>query len=356
MTFDLLIAGAISAAVVWLAHRSSRRVHGVHEVPRETALVELPALSARLGCTILAKCEHLQPGGSVKDRAAHALVSAAIASGELKPGGTIVQGTGGNTGVSLAMIARARGYRCHLTIPENISPDKIELLRLLGAEVTACPCVPFADPRSYMSRAAAITKEKPGAVMPDQFEHTANAQAHFTTTGPEIWRQSGGRVDGFCCAAGTGGTIGGVSRYLKSVNPACEVHLIDPAGSGLKCFVEDGVFSSTGSCFIDGIGIMRKTANFASARVDGAFRGTDREAVEMAHYLLRNEGLFVGPSAALNVCGAVKLARRLGPGCTVATVLCDGGERYRATTFSAEWLRSKDLAPEATGDDLGFVG
>ena len=326
-----------------------------HDSASETPLVELISLSRALGCTIMAKCEHQHPGGSVKDRAAHALVQSAVDSGELQPGGTIVQGTGGNTGVSLAMISKAKGYKCHLTIPENISEDKKELLRLLGATVTECPCVPFADPKSYMSRAHAIANATEGAVMPCQFENVANSNAHFRTTGPELWRQCGQRLDGFVCAAGTGGTIAGVSRFLKSVHSECATFLIDPTGSGLKCFVETGQFASSGSCFMDGIGIGRKTANFATAVVDGAFRGDDREAVEMAYYLLRNEGLFVGPSAALNVVGAVKLARKLGPGCRVATVLCDGGERYRGTTFNAEWLASKGLTPTCTGEHLGFV-
>lgn len=206
---------ACCAAAVLLARRRRKQVHRLHSMHGQTAvtrLIELPSLSRALGCTIMAKCEHQHPGGSVKDRAAHALVESAVASGELKPGGTIVQGTGGNTGVSLAMIARAKGYNCHLTIPENISPDKTELLRLLGAEVTVCPCVPFKDPRSYMSRAVAIAAATAGAVMPDQFENVANANAHFRTTGPELWRQAGESLDGFVCAAGTGGTIGGVSR------------------------------------------------------------------------------------------------------------------------------------------------
>ena len=259
---------------------------GLHEVPRETLLVELRTLSRELGCTILAKCEHMQPGGSVKDRASHALVAAAVASGELKPGGTIVQGTGGNTGVSLAMIARARGFKCHLTIPDNISPDKIELLRLLGAEVTVCPCVPFADPRSYMSRATAIAASTPGASLPDQFENVANAEAHLTTTGPELWRQCGGRLDGLVCAAGTGGTIAGVSRFLKSVCPRVATYLIDPTGSGLKCFVETGCFSSSGSCYIDGIGIGRKTANFGGVPEGGDFDGRLRSMASSIRWRL----------------------------------------------------------------------
>eukprot|EP01062_Namystynia_karyoxenos_P017621 TRINITY_DN16506_c0_g1_i1.p1 TRINITY_DN16506_c0_g1~~TRINITY_DN16506_c0_g1_i1.p1 ORF type:complete len:380 (+),score=138.54 TRINITY_DN16506_c0_g1_i1:85-1140(+) len=322
---------------------------------RPTPLCELRSLSALLRRRILAKCEHLHPGGSVKDRAAHALIRSAELDGSLKPGGLVVQPTGGNTGVSLAMICRARGYRCHLCFPNNISRDKVELFQLFGAEVSECPLVPFADERNYNKVAQRVAKENPGAVLPDQFEHLANSEAHYHTTGPEIWEQSGGKVDGFVCAAGTGGTVGGCSRFLKERVPGCQVRIIDPTGSGLKNYVDRGVFESSGSCFIDGIGIMRKTANFASAKVDGAYRGTDAEAVEMAYFLLRNEGLFVGPSAALNVCGAVKLARELPEGSTVVTVLCDGGERYTRTTFNAEWLQEKGLTPKSEGTDLSFV-
>eukprot|EP01065_Artemidia_motanka_P007249 TRINITY_DN13588_c0_g1_i1.p1 TRINITY_DN13588_c0_g1~~TRINITY_DN13588_c0_g1_i1.p1 ORF type:complete len:381 (+),score=123.92 TRINITY_DN13588_c0_g1_i1:69-1145(+) len=322
---------------------------------RETPLCELTSISKQLGRRILAKCEHLHPGGSVKDRAAMALVASAELDGSLKPGGTIVQPTGGNTGVSLAMIARARGYKCHVTFPENISRDKVALFKLLGAETSECPLVPFADERHYVKTAERVTKETPGAVLPDQFENLANGEAHYHTTGPEIWKQAGGKVDGFVCAAGTGGTISGCSRFLKEKNSDCVAWLIDPTGSGLKSFVDTGVFSASGSCFIDGIGITRKTANFACAKVDGAFRGTDTEAVEMGHYLLRNEGLFVGPSAALNVCGAVKLAKQLPPGSTVVTLLCDGGERYKQVTYNPEFLKEKGLEPQATGTDLSFV-
>ena len=334
--------------------------------PRATPLVELRSVSAATGCRVLAKCEHLHPGGSVKDRAAHALVSAAESSGQLKPGGEIVQATGGNTGIALAMLAAARGYRCTVFVPENVSPDKIELLRLCGATVELCSLVKITDEANYVRRAAAYAAATEGAVLPDQFEDTVNADAHYSGTGAEIWEQSGGRVDGFVCAAGTGGTIAGVSRALKEHAPDCSIRLIDPTGSGLKCFVEEGEFASSGSCFIDGIGISRLTANFARARVDGAFRGDDREAVEMAHYLLRNEGLFVGPSAALNVVGAVKLARELASKAragasvdagapTVVTILCDGGERYRSTTFNAAWLADKGLTPAGVGADLSFV-
>jgi len=329
----------------------------LHGGLRPSPLVELKCLSKELGCRVVVKCEHLHPGGSVKDRAAHFLLASVEASGALKPGGTVVQPSGGNTGISLAMLCAAKGYKAHITIPENISPNKIALLRMFGADVTICKCVPFSDPTHYAHMAKTICDSTPGAVLPDQFENTNNARAHFETTGPELWRQSGGCVDAFVCSAGTGGTIAGMSRYLHSVNPKAACYLIDPTGSGLKSFVETGVFAGAGDCFIDGIGIMRETANFRTAQVDGAFRGTDREAVEMAYWLLRNEGLWVGPSAALNVIGAVKLARhlKLQGHQTVATIICDGGDRYSATTFDAQWQREKGLVPTATGTGLDFV-
>ena len=332
---------------------------------RPTPLVELPTLSKALGCRVLVKCEHLHPTGSVKERAATYLLAAAEKSGELKPGGTVFMPTGGNTGISLAMICKAKGYHCHVTIPMNISPDKIELMQLLGATVTICPCVPITDPRHYVNTAQRLYDEGrqkgvTSVALPDQFEHTANQQAHFETTGPEIWAQAGGKVDAFVCAAGTGGTIAGMSSYLKGVSQGrVSCHIVDPPGSGLKCAVEVGLFEGAGSCFIDGIGITRETANFAIARphLDGAFRSTDREAIEMAYYLLRNEGLWVGPSAALNVCGAVHLARKLKltPDHTVVTILCDSGERYKNTTFNSAWQKEKGLEPVATGTSLSFI-
>lgn len=354
------LTGVVASVALVQLLRRRRREHargkGLFDGVRASPLVELRSLSVLTGCRILAKCEHLQPGGSVKDRAAHFLVAAAERSGQLKPGGTVVQGTGGNTGVSLAFICNAKGYKCHFTYPENISQEKKDFMKLLGAERTECPCVPLSDSRHYVNQAREITKTTPGAVWPDQFENLANSQAHFETTGPEIWRQAGG-VDGFVCAAGTGGTISGCVRYLKSVSKGVAAYLIDPTGSGLKSFVETGCFASQGSCYMDGIGISRETSNFGACKdlIDGAFRGNDREAVEMCHFLVRNEGIWVGPSAALNVVGAVKLARRLGPGKTVATILCDGGERYLNTTYSEEWLKDKGLVPQCSGLDLSFI-
>mmetsp|Transcript_43675 Transcript_43675/g.83347 ORF Transcript_43675/g.83347 Transcript_43675/m.83347 type:complete len:383 (-) Transcript_43675:1523-2671(-) len=333
-------------------------VDGLLGLVGNTPLMELRSLNAATGCRILAKAEHLSPGGSIKDRIAKAMVLAAEADGKLTPGkpGTVVEGTGGNTGIGLALIARARGYKCILSMPEDISAEKIQLMRTLGAEVRICPCVPFKDPRHYVHEAERAAKESENAVLMMQFENLANYKCHEATTAAEIWMQSKGELDAFVCAVGTGGTIAGVSNFLKKMRPTMPVWAIDPTGSGIKNYIETGVFESSGSCYIEGIGIMRKTANFAEAKVDGAFRGTDREAVEMGHWLVRHEGLFVGPSAALNVCGAVKLARLMGPGHTIVTVLCDGGDRYRSKMYNPKWLEEKDLVPKHVEDiSLEFV-
>jgi cysteine synthase A len=284
------------------------------------------------------------------------MIEAAERSGALQPGGTIIEATGGNTGVGLAMIAAARGYRAILTMPSNISQDKQATMRTFGAQVVLCPSVPFADPNHFYQTAKRLSEETPGAVWVNQFENMANSQAHYETTGPEIWAATGGRVDALVVSAGTGGTISGLSRFFKERLPNFKAFLIDPYGAGLYEYVRSGKIASEGSSVAyEGIGIMRLTANFAAARVDGAFRGTDREGVEMCYWLLRNEGLWVGPSAALNVVGAVKVARQLGPGHTIVTVLCDSGSRYQNTVFNKEWLDKHNLAPLSTGTDLGFV-
>ncbi|HAN45661.1 MAG TPA: cysteine synthase A [Cyanobacteria bacterium UBA8156] len=318
-----------------------------------TPLIEIPSLSAATGCRILGKAEFLNPGGSVKDRAALFMVLAAEAAGKLAPGGTIVEGTAGNTGIGLALVAAARGYRCEIAMPENQSPEKIELLRALGANVRLTPAVPFSNPDNYYHVARRIAEELPNAFWADQFENPANAEAHYQTTGPELWQQTQGELAGVVMAAGTGGTIGGVTAYLKEQNPHIATYLIDPQGSGLYNYVTTGSFAAEGSSITEGIGIRRLTANFARARLDGAFQGSDREVVAMAHYLLHHEGLFVGSSAALNVVGAVRLAQQLGPGKTVVTILCDGGNRYQSRLFSASWLAEKGLQPTTT--DLSFL-
>jgi cysteine synthase A len=309
-----------------------------------TPLLELRSLSDATGCRILVKCEQFTPGGSVKDRAALSIVRAAEASGALAPGGAIVEATGGNTGIALALIAAQRGYRCFLTMPPTTSPEKVALARALGATVEVCAAVAFGEPEHYYARAAAIAAER-GAVWTDQFENAANRAAHFDTTGPEIWAQAGGRVDALALGAGTGGTIGGLATFLRARNPALRVFLIDPPGSALAAYVTRGeLVASPGPTINEGIGLARITNNFAAAfPVEAAFQGVDAEVVDMAHFLLRREGLHVGPSAALNVIAAVKAARLLGPGHTVVTILCDGGARY-AAKMAPDALAARGLA------------
>jgi cysteine synthase A len=315
----------------------------------DTPLIRIPSLSEATGCTILGKAEHLNPGGSVKDRAALAIVNAAEKRGALVRGGLIVEGTAGNTGIGLALVAAARGYRCHIVMPSNQSREKIELLRTLGAEVELVAPAPFKDPNNYYHVARRKAESLPGAFWADQFENPANADAHYQTTGPELWRETGGRIDGVIMASGTGGTIGGVTSFLKEQRGDIACYLIDPPGSGLHAWVSRGVMESSGSSITEGIGIMRVTANFARAKLDGAFQGSDRQMVEMAHHLLRRDGLFVGSSAALNCVGALKLARALGPGKTIVTMLCDGGGRYQSRLFDRAWLAERNLVPELAG-------
>ncbi len=314
-----------------------------------TPLIEIESLSRATGCRILGKAEFLNPGGSVKDRAALFMVRQAEKEGLLPPGGTIVEGTAGNTGIGLALVANARGYRCHIVMPDNQSPEKIDLLRTFGAEVELVPPVPFANPDNYYHVARRRAEEREHAFWANQFENTANADAHYYTTGPEIWAQTDGQLDGIVMSSGTGGTIGGVTAYLKEQNPKLATYLIDPPGSGLYSFITTGEFRAEGNSITEGIGINRATANFRRARLDGAMQGSDREVIEMAHYLLQHDGLFVGSSAALNVVGAVRLARQLGAGSVVVTILCDGGGRYQSRMFNAAWLAAKDLTPRARG-------
>jgi cysteine synthase A len=327
--------------------------HGFPGSVGNTPLVEIRSLSEATGCRILGKAEHQNPGGSVKDRAARYLVEDAEARGELAAGGTIVEGTAGNTGIGLALMARARGYRCVIVMPNNQSDEKVSLLRALGAEVELVEPVPFADENNYYHRARRRAAEL-GGFWANQFENTANARAHEETTGPEIWQQTDGQLDGFVCSSGTGGTIGGVSSYLKTQKPSVACYLIDAMGSSLYAHVNQGTLDWQGSSFLEGIGIRRVTANFARARLDGAFRGSDAEATAMSHWLLQKDGLFVGGSAGLNCVGAVRLARKLGPGKTIVTILCDGAARYQSRLFNDEWLRDKGVRPKI-GNSLDFV-
>jgi cysteine synthase len=320
---------------------------GFVESVGNTPLIYIESLSKATGCNILGKAEFLNPGGSVKDRAALFMVLQAEKEGKLKPNGTIVEGTAGNTGIGLTLVANARGYRSVIVMPSNQSQEKIDLLRTLGAEVELTPPVPFADPRNYYHVARQRAEELENAFWANQFENLANAESHYQTTAPEIWRQSGEAIDGVVMSSGTGGTIGGVTAYLKEQNSKIATYLIDPQGSGLYSFVTTGELKAEGSSITEGIGINRETANFRRARLDGAFQGSDREVIEMAHFLLKHDALFLGSSAALNVVGAVRLARQLGAGHTIATILCDGGGRYQSRMYNAEWLAEKDLTPTA---------
>ncbi|MFW6167504.1 MAG: cysteine synthase A, partial [Ralstonia sp.] len=306
-------------------------------------LVRLEKLSAETGCEILAKAEFLNPGGSVKDRAALYIIQDAERRGTLKPGGTVVEGTAGNTGIGLAHICAARGYRCVIVIPETQSQEKMDLLRVLGAEVRPVPAVPYKDPNNYQKIAGRLAQELDNAIWANQFDNLVNRQAHYETTGPEIWRDTGGRVDAFVCSTGTGGTLAGVARYLKEQNPAVRTVLADPHGSGLYSFVKTGTIQAEGNSITEGIGSTRVTSNLEGTPIDDAIRIDDQTCVTMVYRLLREEGLFVGGSTGINVGAAVQLAREMGPGHTIVTLLCDRGNLYFGRLFNAAWLAEKGL-------------
>jgi cysteine synthase A len=313
-----------------------------------TPLIRLRRASELTGCEILGKAEFLNPGGSVKDRAALFIVKDAEERGQLRPGGVIVEGTAGNTGIGLALVANARGYRTVIAIPDTQSEEKKQALRLLGADLREVPAVPYANPNNYVKvsgrLAEAIARTEPaGAIWANQFDNVANRRAHLETTGPEIWTQTDGRVDAFICSVGTGGTLAGVGLYLKSRNRAIRIGIADPMGAGLYSWYKHGVLKAEGSSITEGIGQNRITANLEGAPVDDAFQIPDAEAVEIVFDLLRHEGLFMGGSTGINVAGAIRLAREMGPGHLIVTVLADSGQRYASRLFNPEFLRSKDL-------------
>ncbi|AXV78788.1 MULTISPECIES: cysteine synthase A [Ralstonia solanacearum species complex] len=308
-----------------------------------TPLIRLAKLSEETGCEILGKAEFLNPGGSVKDRAALYIIQDAERRGALKPGGTVVEGTAGNTGIGLAHICAARGYRCVIVIPETQSPEKMDLLRVLGAEVRPVPAVPYKDPNNYQKIAGRLAQETDNAIWANQFDNLVNRQAHYETTGPEIWRDTAGKVDAFVCATGTGGTLAGVARYLKEQNPAVRTVLADPHGSGLYSFVKTGSIQAEGNSITEGIGSTRVTANLEGTPIDNAVRIDDQACVTMVYRLLREEGLFVGGSTGINIAAAAQLAREMGPGHTIVTLLCDRGNLYFARLFNAAWLAQKGL-------------
>ncbi len=309
----------------------------------ETPLIRLHGPSELTGCEILGKAEFMNPGGSVKDRAALGILLEAEQEGLLKPGGTVVEGTAGNTGIGLAHLCNARGYKALIVIPDTQSAEKIGLLRSLGAEVRTVPAVPYRDPNNYVRLSGRIAAEIPGAVWANQFDNLANRRAHFNSTGPEIWRQTAGKVDAWVAATGTGGTYAGVALYLKQQNPQVQCVLADPHGSALYSWAQGGELAMEGSSITEGIGNSRVTANLEGAPIDAAVRIDDQSALDTIYQLLWREGLFLGGSVGINVAGAVETARRLGPGHTIVTVLCDSGDRYRSRLYDGDWLATKGL-------------
>ncbi len=315
-----------------------------------TPLIRLRCASEATGCEIYGKAEFMNPGGSVKDRAARAIVLDAESRGVLPPGGTVVEGTAGNTGIGLAHVCNARGYRCVIVMPDNQSPEKYALIEALGAEVHRVKTVPYSDPNHYQKVAGRMAGELPNAIWANQFDNTANRRAHVEGTGPEIWEQTEGRIDAFVAASGTGGTVAGVSEYLKSRRASIRTVLADPPGSALYEYVRNGVVKLTGSGSItEGIGIGRVTANMQGAPIDDAVYIEDAEAVGWVYRLLREEGLFVSSTSGVNVAAAVRVARQLGPGHTLVTVLCDSGAKYLSRLFNREWLQHKGLLAAAQG-------
>jgi cysteine synthase A len=317
-------------------------VNGLIGAIGNTPLIRLNRASAETGCEILGKAEFCSPGGSVKDRAGLAIIRAAEADGSLKPGGTIVEGTAGNTGIGLTLVANALGYKCVIVIPETQSREKIDFLRMIGADLRLVSAKPYADPGNYVHVSRRLAEEL-GAVWANQFDNLANREGHRTTTGQEIWAQTGGKVDAFTCACGTGGTLAGVSLALKAFNPAVKIVLADPEGSGLYGWVKNGDLSVTGSSITEGIGQSRVPENLQGVAIDDALRIGDPEALEQVFDLLIHEGLSIGGSAGINVAAAIRVAREMGPGHTVVTILCDGGARYQSKLFNPEFLRSKNL-------------
>lgn len=311
-----------------------------------TPLIRLNTFSEETGCEILGKAEFLNPGGSVKDRAALYIIEDAEKKGLLKPGGTVVEGTAGNTGIGLAHICNAKGYKCLIVIPETQSQEKMDALRTLGAEVRTVPAVPYKNPNNYVKVSGRLAEEMENAIWANQFDNLANRLAHYETTGPEIWQQTDGTIDAWVAATGTGGTFAGASLFFKEKNPHVKCILADPMGSGLYSYVKTGEIKSEGNSVTEGIGNSRVTANMENVPIDDAIRIDDKEAIRVIYQLLYKEGLFMGGSVGINVGAAVALAKQLGPGHTIVTVLCDSGARYQSRLYNPEWLASKGLSPQ----------
>ncbi|MEZ5787277.1 MAG: cysteine synthase A [Xanthobacteraceae bacterium] len=314
-----------------------------------TPLIKLRRASEATGCTILGKAEFMNPGQSVKDRAALFIIEDAMRAGTLKPGGVIVEGTAGNTGIGLALIGNALGFRTVIVIPETQSQEKKDTLRACGATLVEVPAVPYANPNNYVKVSGRLAaqlaqSEESGAIWANQFDNVANRDGHVATTGPEIWEQTDGRVDGFICAVGTGGTLAGVGLALKARNPDVKIGLADPMGAALYSYYTTGVLKAEGTSITEGIGQGRITKNLEGAPIDIAFQIPDAEAIAVVFELVEDEGLCLGGSSGINVAGALRLARALGPGHTIVTVLCDCGSRYQSRLFNPDFLREKGLS------------
>ena len=307
-----------------------------------TPLIRLRRASEATGCTILGKAEFMNPGGSVKDRAGLAIIEDAERSGRLKPGGTVVEGTAGNTGIGLTLVGNAKGYRSVIVMPETQSQEKIDFLRMIGADLRLIPAKPYRDPGNYVHYSRRLAEEM-GAVWANQFDNLANREGHRATTGPEIWQQTDGRIDAFTCACGTGGTLAGVALALKERNPKIRIVLADPEGSALYGWVKSNDLTVSGTSITEGIGQSRVPENLNGAPIDDAVRIPDPEALEQIYDILIHEGLSIGGSAGINVAAAIRVAKEMGPGHTIVTILCDGGARYQSKLFNPEFLREKGL-------------
>lgn len=314
----------------------------------KTPLILLKRASELAGGTILGKAEFMNPGGSVKDRAALFIIEDAVRRGELRPGGTIVEGTAGNTGIGLAVVGNAMGFRTVIVIPQTQSQEKKDMLRLMGAELVEVPAVPYRDPGNYVHHserlAAELAKTEPnGAIWANQFDNTANRDAHARTTGPEIWDQTGGTIDGFTCSVGSGGTLAGIAMGLRERRPDIRIALSDPLGAALHSYYTGGELKSSGSSITEGIGQGRITRNLEGLKIDHSFQIPDEEALPILFDLIREEGLCLGGSSGINIAGAIRLAREIGPGATVVTILADGGARYMSKLYNPAFLREKGL-------------
>ncbi|MCW0233048.1 MAG: cysteine synthase A [Ferrovibrio sp.] len=313
-----------------------------------TPLIRLRRASEATGCEIYGKAEFMNPGGSVKDRAALYIVQDALARGTLRQGGTIVEGTAGNTGIGLALVGNAMGFRTVIVMPETQSQEKKDFLRLCGADLRLVPAVPYKDPNNYVKYSGRLAEEMAktepnGAIWANQFDNVANREAHYRTTGPEIWEQTGGKVDGFTCAVGSGGTLAGILLALKERNPQVQVALADPMGAALYHYYKHGELKAEGSSITEGIGQGRITANLEGITPDDAFQISDEEALPVVFDLIQHEGLVLGGSSGINIAAAIRLAKKMGPGHTIVTILCDGGARYQSKMFNPEFLKSKNL-------------